>query len=532
MKNRILRHVLCSLPILLAASAWAADWPQWGGTPVRNNVSLEKKVPSEWDVGQFDDKTGQWLQESAKNVRWVAQLGSQTYGTPTVAGGRVFCATNNRAGWTKRYPTTVDLGCLVCFKQADGRFDWQLSCKKLEQGSALDWPETGICCSPLVEGNRVWLVTNRCEVVCLDAAGFSDRKNDGSHQSDPNADRDQANIVWSFDMIRQLGVQPHNMSSCSVTAAGDLLFVNTSNGADENHVKVPAPDAPSFIALDRNTGKLVWADNSPGANILNGQWSSPAYGVIGGVPQVVFAGGDGWLYSFLAKPTPGKPELLWKFDCNPKTSVWKLDGRGDRASIVATPVIHEDRVFIATGDDPALGEGPGHLWCIDATKRGDVSPELVFDKSGKPVAPRRLQAADTKAGDVVRPNPNSAAVWHYTGSDGKSLMHRTLSMAAIHDNLLVIGDLIGLLHCLDVKTGKPYWIYDVMSSTWGSPLIADGKIYIGNEDGEVVVLELSPKLNELGKNNVGGGVYTTPVAANGMLYIATKNRLIAIGPGK
>ena len=93
----------------------------------------------------------------------------------------------------------------------------------------------------------------------------------------------------------------------------------------------------------------------------------------------------------------------------------------------------------------------------------------MFDKQGGPVAPittwsRRIQAADTAAGDVVRPNPNSAVVWQYVGAgpqgqakaDFKNTMHRTIGMAAIRDDLLVIADLAGLVHCLDVRTGKAH----------------------------------------------------------------------------
>jgi outer membrane protein assembly factor BamB len=471
-------------------------------------------------VGQFDEKTGRWLREGSKNVRWAVKLGNQTYGTPVVAGGRAFCATNN-AGYLKRYPETTDLGCLLCFRESDGGFLWQLSREKLTGGRALDWPQVGICDAPLVEGKRAWIVTNRCEVVCVDTDGNEEPK-----------------IFWAYDMLRELGVVPHNMTCCSVTAVGDWLLVGTSNGVDDDHKQVPAPKAPSFIALDKNTGKLVWSDSSPGPNILHGQWSSPAFGLIGGVPQAVFAGGDGWVYSFLVKPADGgKPELLWKFDCNPKTAVWKDSGRGDRATLIATPVIHGDRVYIATGEDPEFGEAPGHLWCIDGTKRGDVSAELAFDKAGKPLPPRRLQAADPQAGDVVRPNPNSAAVWHYTGFDAngdgkldfKETMHRTLGMAAIQGDLLVIADLAGLMHCLDAKTGKVHWTHDMMSAMWGTPLVADGKVFIGDEDGDVAVFELSPKLKLLAKNGVGSAVYTSVVAANNTLFIATRTHLIAVG---
>ena len=525
------------LSAVVACSA-AADWPQWGGSPARNNTPEGKNIPAEWNVGKFEPD-GRWLNEGAKNIRWVARLGSTTYGSPVVAGGKIFCATNNGAGWVKRLPATLDLGCLLCFAERDGRFGWQLAREKLAAGRAVDYPEQGICSMPMVEGKRLWIVTNRCEVVCLDTEGFYDRTNDGPYTSEPNMNRDEADIVWIFDMIKELGVTPHNMSACSVTAAGDLLLVNTSNGADEEHKRVASPKAPSFIALDKRTGKLVWADNSPGENILDGQWSSPAFAVLGGVPQAIFPGGDGWLYSFRAEAgSTGKPELLWKFDCNPKASVWKSNGLGNRSNIVATPLIYEGKVYLATGDDPEFGEGPGHLWCIDPTRRGDVSPELVVDREGKPVPPRRLQALDESAGESLRPNPNSAAVWQYTGSDAKAAgkpdfketMHRTLGMAAIKDDLLVIADIAGLVHCLDAKTGKPHWTYDLMSQIWGSPCLVDGKIYLGDQDGDVAVFELSPKLKLLAKNAMGDAVYSTPVVVHDVLYVSTSTHLIAIGP--
>ena len=530
-----------ALGIIVGAAALppaaAADWPQWGGSPARNNAPEGQHIPSEWNVGQIDQQTGRWNQQSAQNILWVARLGTQSYGTPVVASGKVFCATNNGAGWLKRYPANVDLGCLLCFRQSDGGFLWQFSCEKLPEGSAVDWPDQGICCAPLVEGKLLWLVTNRGEVVCLDVESVPGVSGGPLSPVEPGIDRPEPKVIWRFDMMKQLGSVQHNMASCSVTAAGELLLVGTSNGVDESHEKIPAPDAPSFIALDQRTGKLVWADNSPGRNILDGQWGSPAFAVLAGVPQAIFPGGDGWLYSFLAEPTKdGKPKLLWKFDCNLKESVWKDSGRGDRAELVGTPVIYQRRVYIATGHDPEFGEAPGCVWCIDPSKRGDVSTELVVAKEGKPVPPRRLQAVDKAAGEQVRPNPNSAAVWRYIGSeanaggkrDFQQTMHRALGMVACKDNLLVIGDLAGLVHCLDAKTGKPHWTHDMLAAVWGSPLVVDGKIYLGDEDGDVAVFALSPQKKLLAENNMGGSVYSAPVVADNILYISTRTHLFAI----
>lgn len=512
---------------------------QWGASALRNNVVPVSPLPTEWHIGRVDPYTGDWDRTGAKNIRWVARLGSQTYGAPILAAGKLFCGTNNGAGYLRRYPPKVDLGCLLAFDAHTGRFLWQLGREKLPTGQTHDWPEVGICSNPLVEGDRLWIVTNRGEVLCLDTEGFLDRENDGPYRNEPSEDVQEADIVWVFDMMQQVGSRQHNMASCSVTARDDLLFVCTSNGVDESHEHIPAPEAPSFLALDKNTGNVLWTDASPGKNILHGQWGSPAVGLLEGTPQVIFPGGDAWLYSFLAtrEHPPGQPKLLWKFDCNPKIAQWRSDGRGDRNELVATPVLWNNRVYIATGQDPQFGEGPAVLWCMDPTHRGDSSPQIVLDRQGKLVPPRRGQALDTQAGEQLQTNPNSAVLWQYTGQDLNSngqqdfeeTFHRTIAMPVIADGLLVIGDLAGLVHCLDVRTGQLLWVHDMLAPIWASPLVADGKIYLADEDGDVVVFALSRQKKILAENQMDQSVYGTPTAGDRLLYIATRTHLVAIG---
>jgi outer membrane protein assembly factor BamB len=229
-----------------------------------------------------------------------------------------------------------------------------------------------------------------------------------------------------------------------------------------------------------------------GDKVLHGQWSSPAYGVIGGEPQVIFAGGDGWCYSY--EPKTGKP--LWKFDLNPKESKWILGGRGTRNNVIATPVVYDSKVFLCVGQDPEHGEGIGHLYAIDGTKRGDIT------ESGK--------------------------VWHVGGDD----FHRSMSTVAIADGLLYAADLSGFLYCLDAKSGKQHWKYDTFAAIWGSPFVVDGKVMLGTEDGEVVVMKHGTKMNKLAVNDVENSVYTTPVVANGVLYITNRRALFAITAGR
>ncbi len=512
-------------PVAEAARALAkmnvqpGDSPQFGVSPLRNNVSAARNIPVRWDVG------------TGVNVKWSAKLGSQTYGSPVVANGKIFIGTNNAGGYVQRLPAKVDLAVLACFDEATGTFLWQHSNAVFPARGQRICQFNGVCSTPAVEGHRLWYVNNRYEVVCLDTEGFLDGKNDGPVTDEPNQNKDEADVIWKIDMIGKLGVVPRHASCCSVTALGDMLFVGTSNGTDI-HRGVVNVDASTFLALDKNTGAVLWTDSSPGECNFNDQWSSPACGVLGGVEQVVFAGGDGWLYSFDPRGDNGRSRLLWKFDCNPKTSRYQIE-RSTRNPILAAPVIYDGLVYAGVGDDPERGEGPGHLWCIDPTKRGDVSPTLVFNKRDPktPVPPRRLIACDTRAGDFERDNDNSACVWHYTGEKPQTFegtMHRTLSSAAIKDDLLFIADESGLFHCLDAKTGAVYWTHDLINFTWSTPLIAWDSVYIADQDGTITVFKVSKKMELVSEQNMGHSIYNTPIVANGVLYIATAGRLFAI----
>jgi outer membrane protein assembly factor BamB len=455
------------------------DWPMWGGTPDRNMVSSMKGLPTTWDV------------KTKKNVKWVAELGSQTYGNPVVAGGMVFVGTNNEA--VKDPAVKGDKGVVMAFRESDGEFLWQAVHDKLAQGRANDWPYQGICSSPLVENGVVYYVSNRGEVMAVDAQGFRDNgENDGPFKQEKQTRPTDVDIIWRYDMMEELGVQQHNMANSSPVVFENLIFVSTSNGQDESHVNVPAPKSPSIIAIDKTTGKLAWEHNPVGERILHGQWSSPAVAKVGDTVQVALGQGDGWVRGYEAKT--GK--LLWEFDLNPKKSVWQTT----RNEVISTPIFHENVVYIANGQDPEHGEGPGHLYAIDATKRGDISPVTKDDK----------------------PNPNSGQLWHY------DKIRRSISTGALYNGIIFYSDFSGFLHAVDAKTGKPHWTHDMFAAIWGSPMVIDGKVYLGDEDGDVAILEAAPKLKLIAENNMGSSVYSTAVPANGAIFLVNRNQLFSI----
>jgi outer membrane protein assembly factor BamB len=469
-----------ALVILLAQAAMTPstgagkgvkEWNMWGGSPDRNMVSDATGMPTTWDV-----KTGQ-------NIKWVAALGSQSYGNPVIAGGVVLVGTNNEAVRDPKQPG--DRGVLMAFREATGEFMWQATYEKLSSGRANDWPFQGIASSPLVLDDIAYFTSNRGVVVAVDIQGFHDNENDGFVKDEKLAGKNDPDVIWQFDMMEEVGAFPHNLANSSPVFYQDVLYVSTGNGQDESHVNIPSPKAPAIIAINRKTGELMWEDASPGDKILHGQWSTPTVGTIGGVVQVVHGQGDGWVRGY--EPMTGKK--LWEFDTNPKDAVWPKT----RNEIIGTPVIFENVVYIANGQDPEHGEGIGHLYAIDATKRGDITT------TGK--------------------------IWQY------SKIRRSISTAAIKDGLMYYPDFSGFLHCIDIKTGQAVWVHDMFAAMWSSPLIVDGKVYLGDEDGDVTVFNHGREKKVLSEVNMGSSVYSTVITSNGAMFIMTRNNLFAIQQG-
>ena len=151
-----------------ASAKWTAEWTQWGGSAARNNTPEGHNIPVEWNIGEFDYRTGEWKPQGSKNIKWVARLGSQTYGNTVVAGGHAYIGTNNSGGWLKRFPPDHDLGCLLCFDIKDGKFLWQHSSESCRPAACTigrckvcaaprSWRATACTLSPIAVRSAAWI---------------------------------------------------------------------------------------------------------------------------------------------------------------------------------------------------------------------------------------------------------------------------------------------------------------------------------------------------------------------------------------
>ena len=488
---------------LLAAGLLArgADQPQWGERYTRNMVSAEKDLPS-----TFDPETGE-------NVLWAVQVGTETYSTPVVAGGRVFIGTNNHRPHDPRL--TGDRGVLLCLDARDGAFIWQLALVKRGPSPYWDWPRCGMVSPATVDGDRVYMVTNRGEVVCLDMNGMADG-NDGPYTDEARlmALKDgppiepgptDADVVWLYDLTKEAGVRQHDSAHSSFLIHDGFIYMNTSNGLDDAHQKVENPEAPSLVVFEKKTGRLVAREREGiGHRTFHSTWASPSLGEAGGRTLVFFGGGDGVLYAFEALKEvpsgelPASLKLVWKCDMDPdapreNVHSYIRNRTESPSNIKGIPVFHDGRVFVAYGGDVWWGKRQAWLSAVDASGEGDVTRRAV--------------------------------VWTHP------LEQHSMSTPAVADGLVYIADCGGKIHCVEESGGRPVWTHDAGSDMWSSPLVADGKMYIGTRRGVLWILAAGREKRVLASVRLDAPINGSAVAAGGVVYVPSMKTLYALKQG-
>lgn len=505
-----------------AGPLFAADQPQWGEAWNRNQVSQETGLPARFDP------------ESGQNVRWSARLGTEAHATPVIAGGRVYVGTNNQEPRDPKHQG--DRGVLMCFDEKTGTLQWQLVVPKRAEDPYFDWPRSGVSSPVTVEGDRVYVVSNRGEVLCLDAKGLADGNDgpycdEGRHMTPPFGEGPSpdpkpgaeiepeplklapgvaamtpgpldADILWIFDMVEGAGIWPHDGAHSSILIRGDHLYLNTGTGVDNTHKAIRRPEAPSLIVLDKNTGRYLAREREGIApNIFHCTWSAPSMATIDGRDQIVYAAGNGMVYGF--EPISGDRgpgnvaplNALWRYDFDPdapKMDVHRYhqNKREGPSNFYGLPVVQGRHVYLAGGGDLWWGKNGAWLKKIDISGAGDLT--------------------------------QSGTVW------SAELGRHVFSTPAVWQDLVFVADNSRYVYCFDAATGALHWRHEAKGDFWASPYVADGKVYIGSRRGDFWVFAASQELNILAEIDLGAPVSATAVAANGVLYVATMFHLYAI----
>ncbi len=452
---------------------------------------------------------------AAEQLIWEIELGDHQYTVPRVDHDQLFIGVNDQSLEHAAAKSTGG-GILMCLDPQTGRRIWQLPIPRYMDGTKAPFHfnhwKCGVCSRPAVDGDRLYIVGPRGDVLCLDRHGQANG-NDGPFLSektymgieqDTNYELavDDGDIIWRYDMIQQAHVVPHDVCGSSPAVYGNYVYACTSNGVDDTHKLVANPDAPSLIALNKQTGQLAAVDGAKiGPRILHGQWSSPVVAQFDGRTLLLFGGGDGVLYAFNALVSAVDTdavrtlEVVWTYDCCPPDyrqrdgqpiaySRWNKNSPEGPSEVIATPTVYKGRIYITIGQSPVHGPGQGVLSCVDGA-----------------TGQRVWQSRD---------------------------VGRTLSDAVIDEGLLYIADYSGQLHCFDAETGQRYWHHDLLGGVWcASPIVVDGKVYIANEKNRLWVFQAGREKHILAQDRVRS-VAITPVLEGKLLLLPTQQRLFAL----
>lgn len=235
------------------------------------------------------------------------------------------------------------------------------------------------------------------------------------------------------------------------------------------------PGERTFItALNRETGETLWQTDEPGGasgekgnSEWIGSWSTPQIVKVNGQDQILVS----------------LPHHVNAYDPNDGKILWTCDGLG---KLVYTSVVVGDGVAVAMG--------------------GFHGPAIGFKLGG--------------SGDVTESN----RLWR----ESTKIPQRIGSGIIIGKQLYMVNE-TGAMQCLEVETGKELWAERLTSNTWGSPVLAEGRMYVTNQQGTTVVFKPNPeKLEILGENKLNEQSNSTPALSDGQVFLRTFKHVYCI----
>ncbi|MFY9610979.1 MAG: PQQ-binding-like beta-propeller repeat protein [Blastocatellia bacterium] len=276
------------------------------------------------------------------------------------------------------------------------------------------------------------------------------------------------NEQWARDVQKDYGRFGLNWGyASSPLLFEDALFVQVLHGMKT--------DEPSYVMrIDKKTGKTVWKVERPTAAITESpdSYTTPALLRYGNAIEIVITGGD-----CVTGYDPGTGKELWRANgLNPENHPFYR--------IVASPVVFEGVVYAPTRVKPLLA--------IKSGGRGDVTKShKLWEFANGPDVPTPV-------------------------TDGK---------------YFYVADDRGVMFCLDAKTGQAIWgPQRIKPGTYtSSPVLADGKIYVTNEDGLTTVLKAGPKFEVVAENNLNDYTLSSPAISDGQIFMRTAQYLFCIG---
>jgi outer membrane protein assembly factor BamB len=274
--------------------------------------------------------------------------------------------------------------------------------------------------------------------------------------------------LWSRDIQKDYGQFGLNWGyASSPLLFEDSLYVQVLHGMKT--------DEPSYVLrIEKKTGKTLWRVERPTIAVRESpdSYATPGLFRKGKLTEIVISGGD-----CVTGHEPATGKELWRANgLNPDNDPFHR--------VVGSPVIFEDIIYAPSKFKPLLA--------LRAGGRGDITTShLIWSTTNGPDVPTPV-------------------------TDGKYFY--------------IINDR-GIMWCLDAKTGAEIYAQQRLKpgAYSGSPVLADGKIYVTNEDGLTSVVKAGPTFELLAENALEDYCLSSPAISDGQIFIRTAQNLYCIG---
>lgn len=284
-------------------------------------------------------------------------------------------------------------------------------------------------------------------------------------------------VLWSHSLTEEYGrISGYGGRVTTPIIDRDLLILGMINASWGEYAR----GGNRFVAMDKRTGAVVWWSET-GFPVKDTYYSCPVVAKINGERLLISGGGDGGVHAF--QVATGKK--VWSY----------LIGAG---AVNIAPVVQDNLVYIGHGEENLDSGERGRLVCLDAAQVKDGKPKLVWENLGV---------------QFKFPSP------------------------ILHDGRLIVCDDSATMYCYDAKTGKELWTLSYGRNAKGSPVWADGKIYVTAVNGQFSILKPGDDSCEvLHKITIPSRLPRTalainggPAVANGRVYFMTSQDLFCLG---
>ena len=401
---------LCCAPIVAQDA-----WPRFRGPHGDGHVPPQP-VPLTWT--------------DTEHVRWKVAIPGGGWSSPVIVQGKVVLTSAVPVNDSRDHSLRV-----ICLAAKTGATIWdqEVFLQDGETTPRIHSKNSYASPTPNIDGGQVFVHFGHEGTACLDLDG---------------------NVQWRNDQLRYRPT--HGNGGSPILVDDKLVF--SCDGSDQQFV----------VALDRNTGNVIWKANRPTEATKRFSFCTPTLVTLNDRRMII---------------SPGSDNVL-ALDPSDGNELWQATYAG--YSVVPKPVHGHGMVFFSTGYDVA------QVLAIRTGGRGDVS--------------------------------DSHVAWTLT----KGAPH-TPSMILKDDMLFMVSD-NGVGSCVDAKTGKLHWQKRLGGNYSSSPILADNRIYFQNEHGVTTVLEAKKTYRQLAKNDIGERTLASLAVADGAIFLRTEKHLYRIDP--